>query len=260
MTTVFIRELWIYPVKSLGSVRVDSARITSAGSLELDREWLVIDAERRMVWQGDIPRMTLVRVALNDTSVILSLDGMPDLVVPRDHGGPPVDLIMYKRPFTGIDAGDEAAGWLTRALGAPLRLVRIGDSAHRWDGLNPVHILSEASLAALNEALLKQGDEPVVPMRFRPNVLLASTEPASPYFEEANPVLDFGAARIRLREPCVRCELPNISLIDASRGKQPLKLIGRLSKARSTAAPASFGTYCAADGDLLRAGMQATIP
>ena len=99
MTTVFIRELWIYPVKSLGGVRVDSARITSAGSLELDREWLVIDAERRMVWQGDIPKMTLgPSVALSDTTLTLSLAGMPDLIVPRDHAGPPVDLIMYKRP------------------------------------------------------------------------------------------------------------------------------------------------------------------
>ena len=259
MTTVFIRELWIYPVKSLGGVRVESARITSAGSLELDREWLVIDAEHRMVWQGDIPRMTLVRVALSDIALTLSFDGMPDLVVPRDHAGPPVDLIMYKRPFTGVDAGDAASAWLSRALSAPLRLVRIGDAAHRWDGLNPVHILSEVSLAALNEALLEQGDATMVPMRFRPNVLLASTDAADPYFEEANPVLDFGAARIRLREPCVRCELPNISLVDASRGKQPLKLIGRLSKDRPTAAPASFGTYCAAEGEALHTGMQATI-
>ena len=259
MTTVFIRELWIYPVKSLGGVRVDSARITSAGSLELDREWLVIDADNRMVWQGDIPRMTLVRVALGNQSLTLSLNAMPDLVVQRDHDGPAVDLIMYNRPFTGIDAGDAAADWLTQALGAPLRLVRIGGAAHRWDGLNPVHVLSEASLSALNEALLEQGDESVVPMRFRPNVLLGSSELVAPYLEETNPILDFGSARIRLREPCVRCELPNISLIDASRGKQPLKIIGRLSKDRPTAAPASFGTYCAAEGELLRAGMQATI-
>ena len=184
---------------------------------------------------------------------------MSDLTVPRDHAGPPVDLIMYKRPFTGIDAGDAAATWLSQALGAPLRLVRIGDAAHRWDGLNPVHVLSEASIAALNDALSEQGNDTVVPMRFRPNVVLASAELPSPYFEETNTVLDFGAARIRLREPCVRCELPNIGLLDASRGKQPLKIIGRLSKARPTAAPASFGTYCAAEGELLRTGMQATL-
>ena len=256
VTDTVIRELWIYPVKSLGGVRVDTAVVTSAGSLALDREWLVIDAAGKMVWQGDIPRMTLVRVGLTAEALTLGLAGMPELMVPRDHAGAPVPVVMYKRDFTGIDAGDAAAEWLSKALGQPLRLVRIGDAAHRWDGLNPVHIITDVSLAALNDALLEQGDEPVVAMRFRPNVIL---EGADAWFEEANPVLDFGAARIRLREPCVRCELPNISLVDASRGKQPLKLIGRLSKDRPTAAPASFGTYCAAEGEALRVGMRAVL-
>lgn len=259
MAKVFIRELWIYPVKSLGGVRVDEATITSAGSLSLDREWLVVDDNRNKMWQGDIPRMTLVRVTLTPNQLLLDMAGRPTLTLRRDHDGEAVDVTMYKRTFAGIDAGDEAAVWLSDALGQSLRLVRIGDGAHRWDGLNPVHVVSDASLASLNEALLEQNDDAVVPMRFRPNVVLAARDAADPFFEESNPLLDFGAARILLREPCVRCELPNISLVDASRGKQPLKLIGRLSKDRPHAAPASFGTYCRAEGTTLRVGMEATV-
>jgi len=253
---IFIRELWIYPIKSLGGVRVEKAAITAAGSLALDREWIVVDAENRMVWQGDIPRMTLVRVALDDTALTLSMDGLDPLRIPRDHGGDERALTMYKRAFTGIDAGDAASAWLTTALGQALRLVRIGDDAHRWDGLNPLHVVSDASLTALNEALVEQGDETVVSQRFRPNVILAN---GTAFLEEQNSVLDFGEARIRLREPCVRCELPNISLVDASRGKQPLKIVGRLSQDRPTAKPASFGTYCTAEGAVLRTGMVAEI-
>jgi uncharacterized protein YcbX len=253
---IFIRELWIYPVKSLGGVRVDRAEITAAGSLALDREWIVVGADDRMVWQGDIPRMTLIRVALDEAALVLSMDGLEPLRLPRDHTGEPRTLTMYKREFAGIDAGDVAAGWLSRVLGQSLRLVRIGDAAHRWDGLNPVHVVSDASLTALNEALAEQADEPVVSMRFRPNVVLGG---GGPFLEEENAVLDFGEARLRLREPCVRCELPNISLVDASRGKQPLKIIGRLSQDRPTAKPASFGVYCSAEGTMLRPGMAAEI-
>ena len=259
MADIFIRELWIYPVKSLGGVRVDSARITAAGSLHLDREWVVIDPAHKMVWQGDIPRMTLIRVGLSSTTLTLSLAGMPDFSLPREHGGEPARLTMYKNDISAIDAGNAAAAWLTEALGTALRLVRIGDAAHRWTGLNPIHVLSDASLAALNEAMLERGHETLAPMRFRPNVLLACAGAVDPWLEERNPILDFGDARITLREPCVRCELPNVSLVDASRGKQPLKLIGRLSKSRSTAAPASFGTYCSAEGAELRTGMRATV-
>ena len=259
MTSVFIRELWIYPVKSLGGVRVEAAAITGAGSLALDREWIVVDLHNHKIWQGDIPRMTLVRVALDDATLTLSLAGQPDLRIARDHAGATVEIGMYDRRFPGIDAGDAAAAWLSTGLGQPLRLVRIGDAAHRWDGLNPLHVVSEASLAALNEALLEQDDERVVPMRFRPNVLLGSHHVVPAWLEENIARLDFGDASIHLREPCVRCELPNISLVDASRGKQPLKLIGRLSRERPNTAPAAFGTYCRAEGAMLRAGMEATI-
>ena len=256
---VFIRELWIYPVKSLGGVRVDEAAITTAGSLSLDREWLVVDDNHNKIWQGDIPRMTLVRVSLTPDLLTLDLAGHGTMSIPRRHTGDAVTVTMYKRPFAGIDAGDAAATWLSEALGQRLRLVRIGDAAHRWDGLNPIHALSDSSLAALNEALLEQGDDTVVPLRFRPNVVLSANESAAPYFEESNPLLDFGDARIVLNEPCVRCQLPNISLIDASRGKQPLKVIGRLSTNRPHATPASFGTYCRAEGAWLRVGMRASI-
>ena len=260
MATIFIRELWVYPVKSLGGVRLDQAAITSAGSLALDREWVVVGSQRQKIWQGDIPRMTLVRVGLAADVLTLSLDGMPPFVLACDHGGAPAGLEMYKHHFTGIDAGDEAAAWLTAALGQDLRLVRIGDAAHRWGGLNPIHVVSDASLAALNAALHQEGDAPVTPLRFRPNVVLGSAGLPPAWFEEASASLDFGGARLHLREPCVRCELPNISLIDASRGRQPLKLIGRLSQDRPTAAPASFGTYCRAEGTALHTGMTTVLP
>ena len=259
MATIFIRELWVYPVKSLGGVRLEQAAITSAGSLALDREWVVADLAGHKIWQGDIPRMTLVRIALDEAALTLRMEGLPPFVLARDHGGEPAHLSMYKRDFTGIDAGDAAAAWLTNALGQPLRLVRIGDAAHRWDGLNPVHVISDSSLAALNDALAEQGDDTVTAMRFRPNVVLGSDGMPPAWFEEASPILDFGGARIHLREPCVRCELPNISLVDASRGRQPLKLIGRLSKDRPAAAPASFGTYCRAEGTALQTGMAASL-
>lgn len=251
-----IRELWIYPVKSLGGVRVETAAITRAGSLALDREWIVVDTDSKMVWQGDIPQMTLVRVELDKRFIVLSMDGHYALRMSRRHDGAKVSVSMYKRLFAGIDAGDIASEWLSGALGAKVRLVRIGAAAHRWSGLNPVHVVSDASLTALNEALVEQGDDAVAAMRFRPNVILAGGDA---YFEERNAVLNFGAASLALREPCVRCELPNISLVDASRGKQPLKIIGRLSQYRPLAKPASFGTYCAASGAELRTGSTAEI-
>jgi uncharacterized protein YcbX len=233
-------------------VAVERAEITAAGSLRGDREWIVVDAQYRMLWQGDIPSMTLIQVTLEGDQLVLTAPDGSSFVLARSHGGAAVEASMYQRTFAGVDAGDQAAAWLSGVLGAPCRLVRIGEAAHQWSGLNPVHVLSEHSLAVLNETLEAQGDHGMEAERFRPNVLLAGEH--EPFAEEVASSIGFAGAELVLREPCVRCELPNISRIDASRERQPLKLIGRMSKARPTAKPASFGTYATARGAALVVG------
>ena len=250
--SITLGQIWLYPIKSLGGVQVNIATITEAGSLGLDREWIVVDRDDNMVWQGDLPRMALTRCSLDDTAITVTAPGLSPLTVAREPGGAPRTITMYKHEFAAIDSGDEPAGWLSEALGAPVRLVRIGAGAHRWSGLNPVHAISTASLRALNEALLAQGDETVEMERFRPNLVLEGTDEA--FLEERHQSLGFGTASLNFREPCVRCELPNISRIDASRGKQPLKLIGALSRKRPTAVPASFGIYGSMTGTAIAVG------
>lgn len=246
---IVVKEIWIYPIKSLGGIRLERSPITAAGSLALDREWVVVDPEGKKLFQGDLPRMALSRCRLDDLRITVTMPGMPPLVVERAHDGPARDISMYKQVFAGIDAGDAAAAWLSAALDAPVRLVRIGAAGHGWSGFNPVHVLSTASLAALNEALAERGDAAVEIERFRPSLVLdtiGGTLP--PYYEERHATIAFGDLQLRFNEPCVRCELPNISRLDASRQRQPLKLIGALSRERPAAAPASFGIYARLTG------------
>lgn len=242
MTAIRIAEIRVYPIKSMGGVRLARAAVTAGGSLALDREWIVVDQRGHKLWQGDLPRMALTRCRLTDEAIVVSLPGMPDLRVPRDHGGPEAGVRMYGHDLPGIDAGDAAADWLAEAFGRPARLVRIGAGAHVWPGLNPVHAISRNSLDALNAALAAQGDAAVEAERFRPSLVLEA-EGGEAFFEEHYSAIRFGAAELVFQEPCIRCELPNISRQDASRGRQPLKLIGGLSRGRATAAPASFGIY-----------------
>ncbi len=134
-----------------------------------------------------------------------------------------------------------------------MSLVRVGEQAHLWAGLNPIHAVSTVSLAVLNARLAERGEAAIAVERFRPNIVLSGTHNA--FAEETATEMQFDGAALALREPCVRCELPNISLKDASRGKQPLKLIGAMSRERPAARPASFGTYCTARGTSFRVGM-----
>ncbi|WP_046144001.1 MOSC domain-containing protein [Devosia soli] len=257
MAVFRIETIFIYPVRSIGGMAVAEAQITPGGSLRGDREWVVVRPDGSLLWQGDIPRMTLLSASIETDGLrIRGHDGGVG-PVPRDIAGGDVAVRQDGYTLAGIDQGDEMAEWLGAQLETPCRLVRVGEEAHRWGGLNPIHAVSLASLAALNARLVSAGEAAVEVERFRANVVLGGSHAA--FAEEAADELVFEDASLVLREPCVRCELPNISRVDARRGKQPLKAIGMMSRSRPAARPASFGTYCTAKGTSLRLGMSTEV-
>ena len=248
-----IAGLWLYPVKSLSGVAVHEAHVTPEGSLRWDREWLVVDAAGAMLWQGNLPRMTLLRTDLRDNGLTVSRHDGSSVTIATDHDGLACRVTQYGNSFDAIDAGDAASELLSDWLNLHVRLVRIGAGAHRWPKVNPLHVLSDASLAALNSRLVAKGTEPMALMRFRPNVYLTGAKTA--FLEEMRPVIDFGTAQIALREPATRCELVNISLVDGSEEREPLRTIAAMSRERTTGRRGSFGTYAMVRGSCLSLGM-----
>ena len=142
--------LWIYPVKSFGGMRITAPEITSEGGFAGDREWIVVRPDGDMVWQGDIPRMTLMSARLDADGLHLSAPDGSGMTLPRDQSGPEVIVRQYGFDFNGIDQGDAVSDWLNAHLQEPLRLVRIGAQAHQWPKVNLIHVVSLNSLAALN--------------------------------------------------------------------------------------------------------------
>ncbi len=256
MDSFAISELWIYPVKSLGGMQVSQVTITAGGSFAGDREWLVVDADGQMLWQGDLPRMTLLTATLEGDHLTLSQPDGDSITLDREHPGNPMAVSQYGYDFEAIDAGTEAAAWLSAFLNHSCRLMRIGGLAHRWGGLNPVHTISLRSLEVLNKRMAELAHPPIELERLRPNMVLGGHHEG--FAEERCPALTFADATFYMVEPCVRCELPNISRLDATRQRQPLKLIGTMSKERETSKPASFGMYGRAQGNSLTRGDIAT--
>ncbi|MDB5009625.1 MAG: hypothetical protein JWQ06_414, partial [Mucilaginibacter sp.] len=53
-----INELYIYPVKSLGGIKVNKAYVTDRG-LEYDRRWMLVDKYNRFISQREVAQMAL---------------------------------------------------------------------------------------------------------------------------------------------------------------------------------------------------------
>jgi hypothetical protein len=161
----------VYPVKSCSGVPVNEAVLTEAG-LDLDRAWMVVDAQGEFVSQRELPRMALIRPQLKTYEIILRAPGMLALHLAIDAVEQPVRVRVWDDEVPAYDMGAVAAQWFSDFLGQPLRLVRF-DPAHRrlsslkWtggieapnqfsDGF-PVLVTSEASLDDLNGMSLKCG-------------------------------------------------------------------------------------------------------
>ncbi len=61
MSKFVLSEIWIYPIKSLGGIRVKSAKIFEKG-LEHDRRWMLIDSDNEFMSQRLYPKMALFKL------------------------------------------------------------------------------------------------------------------------------------------------------------------------------------------------------
>lgn len=221
-----IARLFVYPVKSCAGIEVQQALLTETG-LDLDRAWMVVDAQGVFLTQRSLPRMALIRPQLKTDEMVLRAPGMLALHVAIDAVEAPSTVTVWRDTVPAWDMGAIAAQWFTDFLGQPCRLVRF-DPEHRrlssmaWtggveapnqfaDGF-PVLVASEASVEELNARLVAAGHAAVGMERFRPNVVLAGLD-AHDEDRVGLVRVDGGAEgemHLQPVKPCARCPIPNI--------------------------------------------------
>lgn len=229
-----IARLFIYPIKSCAGVELTEALLTETG-LDLDRNWMVVDAGGMFVTQREHPRMALIRPQVKGDEIVLRAPGMLALHLRIDVVDSPARAQVWDDVVQAYDMGDTAAQWFSdflapeRPAGAParpFRLVRF-DPEHRrlasmkWtkgieaqnqfsDGF-PLLVTSQASLDGLNRRLQANGREAVTMERFRPNIVLAGLEEHDEdHMDAIHITTTDGAVVLRPVKPCARCPIPNI--------------------------------------------------
>ena len=125
-----IARLFVYPVKSCAGIEVQEAVLTETG-LDLDRAWMVVDADGVFVSQRELPRMALVRPQLRLSDMVLRAPGMLALHVSLDEVEQPLQVQVWGDTVQAFDMGKVAAQWFTDFLGRPLRLVRFDPDYRR---------------------------------------------------------------------------------------------------------------------------------
>ncbi len=212
-----VSALTSYPIKGCAGVALERAEVTPTG-LPHDRLFAVVAPDGTIVWQGEAPRLAAVRVRVLDegAKLALSAPGAGELVLDVATDGPVRPVEVEKWPGCGIDQGDEAAEWLSGAVGTPVRLVREPARASRARaGADPTAllVLSLSTLDELNARIAARGAEPVPMDRFRPNIVISGW--SEPHTEDRVGRMAIGGTEIGFGERAIRCA---VTLVDQSTG------------------------------------------
>lgn len=228
-----LSSVHLHPIKSCRGLEVPEALLIETG-LQLDRAWMVVDPQGEMLTQRELPRLALVTLRLRADDLLLRAPGMLALHLSLDAVEEPTHAQVWDDRVKAYDMGALAAQWFSDFLGRPARLVRFDPeqkrlSDTRWtgpiqaenafgDGF-PLLVASVASLADLNERLLKRGQGAVTMERFRPNLVL---DGLNAYDEDHVDELEIdtaeGPVRLKLVKPCARCSIPDVNPETAETG------------------------------------------
>jgi uncharacterized protein len=114
-----IAALYIYPIKSCAGIALDEALLTETG-FDLDRAWMVVDADGMFVTQRELPRMALIQPSLRSDDLVLRAPGMLALHLRIDAVEAVAQVQVWDDKVQAYDMGDVAAQWFSDFL-APQR-------------------------------------------------------------------------------------------------------------------------------------------
>ncbi len=234
-TSATLSALFIYPLKSARGIPCPRVRLLSTG-FEWDRQWMLIDAGGTFLSQRTHPQLARIVPELTPSSLRLSAPGMSPLEVPLLASGEPRAVRVHQDSCVGLEQDREAHEWVSAAIGAAVRLVRVPPHPARRanpayagpepapmgfaDGF-PVLVCNAGSLEDLNQHMPR----PVPMDRFRPNIVLTGL-PA--WAEDGIDTLAIGSVTLRLVKPCTRCTIPAVDQLTGVVSTDPAPVLRRL--------------------------------
>jgi uncharacterized protein YcbX len=261
MTEMILSAINIYPIKSLGGIALNEAKVEARG-LQYDRRWLLVDRDDKFITQREYSRMALVSLRLKPDGLEASAPGMKPLLIPFHLKRPvAVTVKIWRSICEALLVGEFADAWFGEFLKTQCRLVympdetrrqvnplyAVGDSIVSFADGYPFHLIGESSLEDLNKRLAS-----LIPMnRFRPNFVVSGTHA---YDEDGWKKIRIGATSFHVIKPCGRCVITTIDQVKGERtGQEPLRTLARY---RSEDHQIFFGQYLIAgkEGDVLRVG------
>jgi len=228
-----VSELYIYPIKSLGGIKLEKAPVTDRG-FEYDRRWMLIDDNNKFISQREHAVMALLKTDLTSNFITVTNTA--------NNNSIEIPLVPLKQGIVSAEiwddicmaqlVSDKADKWFTDILGINARLVYMPDDTKRFTNPKytpagkltsfsdsyPFLLIGQSSLDDLNKRLSNS-----LPInRFRPNIVFTGGEP---YMEDTLDSFIIGDIPFNGVKLCARCNVITIDQNNASSAKEPTKTL-----------------------------------
>jgi uncharacterized protein YcbX len=231
---LLLQDIFIYPIKSLGGIRLTEANVEEKG-FQYDRRWMLVDQNGRFVSQREFSSLALLQVEIQENGLRVFHKKQTQLAVfipfPQAEG-PEIEVVIWDDQVVGKVVSKSVGDWFSDFLGFKVELVKMPESAQRKvdpryavngeavsfaDGM-PYLIIGQSSLDELNSRL----ETPVPMNRFRPNLVFSGSEP---FLEDKLRKIRIGSVDFQIIKACARCVLTTVDQETGEKGKEPLKTL-----------------------------------
>jgi uncharacterized protein len=234
MSEIRLTEIYVYPIKSLGGIRLRSSKVMEKG-LAFDRRWMLIDEANVFMTQRVHPTMALFKLEMNQLSFKITFKN-DSIALPFVQPIIPTEIKanVWDDEVTIFEVSKDHSNWFSEKLGIRCRLVSFPEENSRpvdvrykinnenvslADGY-PLLIIGQSSLDDLNGRL----ENPVPINRFRPNLVFTGGQP---YEEDTWKFFTIGKNKFAGVKPCSRCVLTTVDQLTGEKGREPLATLAK---------------------------------
>ncbi|MGZ3754646.1 MAG: MOSC domain-containing protein [Mucilaginibacter sp.] len=228
-----ISELYIYPIKSLGGIKITSGEITDRG-FQYDRRWMLVDKNNYFLSQRVNAQMALFDVTVTSNGLkVFNRTTLDEISIPFEPQTEEfAEVTVWDDTCTGQIVSNDADKWFSKNLSMSCRLVYMpvdterftnpkytpADSLTSFADAYPFMMIGHASLDDLNTRLSHK-----LPInRFRPNIVFTG---GLPYQEDRMDSLTINNIVFRGVKLCARCNMITIDQGNAAKSKEPTKTL-----------------------------------
>ena len=208
-----LSEIYIYPVKSLGGISVDTA-IAEERGLQYDRRYLLVDETGIFITQRDYPMLALLKLSFTENGFnVLNTKNSSHTIIPFESDSKKnVTITIWDDVCNAVQVNQDLDNWFSNALDKKVSLVYMPDDEKRivektyinedhivsFADAYPFLIIGKSSLDDLNTRLVN----PIPMNRFRPNLVFTG---GNAYEEDNWKDFKIGNAEFKAVKPCARC-------------------------------------------------------